>query len=167
MLGLKAHQDRSPTLKSLFLPSCLSPLAKQTRISGPVELTVGVRKDGSVTSLDPLRGHPLLVQAATDSVWKSKFECRDCGEEPVFYKLTYIFQLGGPTTYCAETTNGIQDNQNEKPYPRVFQSANTVTLLDRPVGTCDLPGKVTYKKVRSIKRLYIWRSAPPRPIGIE
>ena len=125
-----------------------------------------VRKDESVTAPVVVQGHPRLVQAATDSVRKSKFECRNCADEAVFYRLTYSFQLG-PTSYCAETTNGIKDNEKEEPYPRMSQSANTVTLFDRPVGTCDLKFKIAHNKVRSIKCLYIWRCAAPRPIGIE
>jgi len=39
-------------------------LARQTRISGDVELAVEVRADGAVTSATVVKGHPLLVQAA-------------------------------------------------------------------------------------------------------
>ncbi len=151
---------------STLFPPVYPPLAKQTRISGEVQLIVEVGKDGSVTAPVVVQGHPLLAQAAIDSARKSKFECRNCTDEAVFYRLTYSFQLG-PTSYCAEATNGIKDNEKEEPYPRVSQSQNSVTLTDRPVGTCDLAGKIEYKNVHSIKCLYIWRCASPRPIGIE
>jgi hypothetical protein len=93
-----------------------------------------------------VQGYPLLVRAATDSVRKSKFECRNYADEAAFYRSTYSFQLG-PTSYCAETTSGIKDSEKEEPYPRVSQSANTVTLFDRPVRTCDLKFKITHNKV--------------------
>jgi len=60
-----------------------------------------------VTAPVGVQGYPLLVQAATDSVRKSKFESRNYADEAVFYRdSTYSFQLG-PTSYWAETTNGI------------------------------------------------------------
>jgi TonB family protein len=44
------------------------PLALQARISGIVELTVDIGVDGKVKSLQVVRGHPLLVNAAKDAV---------------------------------------------------------------------------------------------------
>jgi TonB family protein len=43
-------------------------LAQQARISGTVEFTVGIGTDGKVESLQLVRGHPLLVNAAKDAV---------------------------------------------------------------------------------------------------
>jgi TonB family protein len=44
------------------------PLALQARISGVVEFTVDIGVDGKVKSLQVVRGHPLLVNAAEDAV---------------------------------------------------------------------------------------------------
>jgi protein TonB len=44
------------------------PLAKQARISGVVELSAVIGKDGRVQDLKVIKGHPLLVQAALDAV---------------------------------------------------------------------------------------------------
>jgi TonB family protein len=44
------------------------PLALQARISGIVEFTVDIGVDGKVNSLQLVRGHPLLVNAAKDAV---------------------------------------------------------------------------------------------------
>jgi TonB family protein len=44
------------------------PLAKQARISGVVELSAIIGKDGHVANLSVVRGHPLLVQAALEAV---------------------------------------------------------------------------------------------------
>jgi len=44
------------------------PLAKQARISGTVELSAVIGKDGRVADLKVIKGHPLLVQAALDAV---------------------------------------------------------------------------------------------------
>src|SRR5438270_13414266 len=52
------------------------PVARQARITGDVELMFEVKEDGSVQSTIVVSGHPLLKQAALDSVRRSKFECR-------------------------------------------------------------------------------------------
>ena len=44
------------------------PLARQARISGTVEFTIDIGADGKVQSLQLVRGHPLLVNAAKEAV---------------------------------------------------------------------------------------------------
>jgi len=44
------------------------PLARQARISGVVELSAIIGKDGRVANLSVVKGHPLLVQAALEAV---------------------------------------------------------------------------------------------------
>ena len=44
------------------------PLAKQARISGTIELTALIGKDGRIMNLSVVKGHPLLIQAALDAV---------------------------------------------------------------------------------------------------
>ena len=44
------------------------PLAKQARVSGTVELSAVIGKDGHVMNLSVIKGHPLLVQSALDAV---------------------------------------------------------------------------------------------------
>src|SRR5438105_2607051 len=66
-------------LAKLFQP-IYPHLARQTRISGDVDLMLKVRPDGSVESATVVTGHPLLQQAALDSAQKSQFECRKCNE---------------------------------------------------------------------------------------
>jgi hypothetical protein len=95
--GPRAAHSRSLRLRSLFLPS-FRPSIRLWR-----------SQRGSETTAIVLRGHPLLVHAAIDSVRNSKFEWRNCTDEAVFYRLTYSFELG-PTSYCTETTNGIKEN---------------------------------------------------------
>ena len=50
------------------------PLAKAARIGGTVKLEVTVSPNGDVTSVKVLSGHPMLVQAAVESVRKWKFK---------------------------------------------------------------------------------------------
>src|ERR1700723_821577 len=64
------------TLSKISYPS----LARQTRVTGNVELTISVKADGAIQSIDIVSGHPLLTRAALDSAQQSTFECRKCGE---------------------------------------------------------------------------------------
>src|SRR5207247_1697532 len=50
------------------------PLARQTRISGTVRLHAIIGKDGAITSLEVMSGHPLLQQAALDAVRQWRYQ---------------------------------------------------------------------------------------------
>jgi len=63
-----------PELAAVHIePISYPPLARMTRISGMVVLQVSVAASGTVEHVEILKGHPLLRQAATDSVGKWKF----------------------------------------------------------------------------------------------
>jgi TonB family protein len=147
--------QESVVLTNLFQP-VYPPLAKQTRITGDVELALEVKADGSLESAVVVSGHPLLKQAALDSAQRSQFACRNCGEGVRSFQMSYSFQLG-PTRYCTEVSSVTKSDEKQESYPRVIQSQNHITLVDQPVGTCDLAFTVTYKRVRSAKCLYLWR----------
>ena len=50
------------------------PLAKSARVSGTVEFSAVISKEGNIENLQLVRGHPLLVNAAREAVlqWKYK-----------------------------------------------------------------------------------------------
>jgi len=64
------------------------PLAKQARISGTVELSAIIGKDGRVQDLKVVRGHPLLVQAALDAVKNWIYKPTLLNGEPVEVSTT-------------------------------------------------------------------------------
>ena len=64
------------------------PLAKQARISGTVELSAIIGKDGRVQDLKVVRGHPLLVQAALDAVKNWVYKPTLLNGEPVEVSTT-------------------------------------------------------------------------------
>ena len=132
------------------------PLAKQTRTTGDVRLNLIVRADGRVESATVESGHPLLKQAALDSAQQSQFGCETCGVEARSVQMVYSFQLG-PTVYCTGASSPPNADKREESYPRVMQAENHITVIDQPVGTCDLAFKITEKKVRSIKCMYLWK----------
>lgn len=129
-------------------------LAKLARVAGDVELKLSVRPDGTVESADVVSGPAMLRQAALISAQQSKFECRNCGDNVSTFQLVYTFQLG-PTLYCSDSV-AKSDSVNAQTYPETKQSQNHVTLIDQPVGTCDLATTST-GKVRSVRCLYLWK----------
>ena len=137
---------------ALFKPA-YPPLAKQTRTTGDVVLTLKITKDGRLESATVVSGHPLLKQAALDSAERSQFECRNCDEIRPFQML-YSFRLG-PTSYCAGASETSKSDERKEFYPRVLESQNHVTVIDQPVAICD-PGPDS-KRVRSAKCLYLWK----------
>lgn len=58
-------------------------LAKRARVQGIVLLTVTVDETGNVSKVDVIRGHPLLVQSATDAVTQWKYSPTLLNTEPV------------------------------------------------------------------------------------
>jgi TonB family protein len=154
--GASANTPQGEVLLTKLTEPSYPPVARQARVMGDVELMLEINEDGSVRSAVVVSGHPLLKQAALDSAQRSQFECRDCGQGVRPLRMLYSFQLA-PTSYCTETSDSSKGNQQEEPYPRVIQSQNHVTLVDQPVGTCDLAFIVTRKKARSAKCLYLWR----------
>ena len=141
------------------------PLARQTRITGDLELTVEVRKDGTVQSAVVVSGHPLLKQAALDSAQQSQFACRNCGDAAVPVQLVYTFQLAGSESCCTAVEIGAKNAQPDQVFPRVIQSEKHVTVIDCPACICDPPADV--RKVRSLKCLYLWRCGFPRLVVYE
>jgi TonB family protein len=141
------------------------PIARQARIAGDVELTIEVRKDGTVQSAVVVRGHPLLKQAALDSAQQSQFECLNCSEAAISVRLVYTFQLAGSESCCRAAETGAKNDQPDRAFPRVIQSEKHVTVIDRPACICDPAAEV--RKVRSLKCLYLWRCGFPRLVAYE
>lgn len=48
-------------------------LARQMNVTGTVKIEVVIAADGSVKSLKPLGGHPLLIQSASEALRKWRF----------------------------------------------------------------------------------------------
>ena len=120
------------------------PLARQARITGDVEVQLQVHRDGSVKSVQVVKGHPLLAPSAAESARRSQFECRECAAEVSPYSLTYSFQL---------TQRLISSCQDRPPalvlrldrYVIVDAGAELVHIYFSDVAT------------RSAKCLYLWR----------
>jgi protein TonB len=70
-------------------------LALQTKTQGTVRLHAIISRDGRVTSLDVLSGHPFLVKAALDAVRQWRYRPTLLNGEPVEVEtsITVIFRL--------------------------------------------------------------------------
>jgi protein TonB len=70
-------------------------LALQTKTQGTVRLHAIISRDGRITSLDVLSGHPFLVKAALDAVRQWRYRPTLLNGEPVEVEtsITVIFRL--------------------------------------------------------------------------
>lgn len=82
--------------------------ALAARIAGVVELNLAVRPDGSVASVTPIGGNPILQSAAMESAQKTQFDCRAC-QELTPYEMTFRFELGEAAS-CKVSTCGAAGN---------------------------------------------------------
>lgn len=134
----------APTLEPVVLaklsPPVYPPLARQARITGDVKMQVRIRQDGSVASAEVISGHPMLKQAALDSVQKSTFECQrwssgvfvvGCRDAVTSFTFTYTFgtrdDLDG---FDCDTTRAHSEAPRK---PAVGHSSDHVMILADPV----------------------------------
>jgi TonB family protein len=70
-------------------------IAKQTKTEGTVVLHAIISRDGRITALEVVSGHPLLVQAALEAVLQWRYRPTYLGGEPVEVEttITVIFRL--------------------------------------------------------------------------
>jgi protein TonB len=73
------------------------PLARQARIQGNVVLHAIIDKDGKVSELQVISGHPLLVQSALEAVKNWRYRPTQLNGDPVEVDttITVSFVLGG------------------------------------------------------------------------
>jgi TonB family protein len=72
--SVRLHCKLLPTHATKIVRPTYPELARQTHVEGRVSLTCIIGRDGSVEKIEAKRGHPLLIQAATDAVAQWKFK---------------------------------------------------------------------------------------------
>lgn len=115
-------------------------------VYGDVELSLQIRQDGTIQSVEVVSGPPLLQRVAVESARQSQFECRACTDGVTPYELVYSFQLSNGD--CCNSPNA----------PEVSASENHVWVTNSHFCFCDPAGTVE-RKARSMKCLYLWRCA--------
>jgi hypothetical protein len=138
-------------------PPFYPPIALAARVSGKVELIITISSDGTALSSTVRSGPQMLRQPAIDSATQSHFVCVECKDAAKQFRMSYSFEIGEVIT-CAET-EPIAPATSQVPvsYPRISQSASTVTVVDRAFGTCDPEVTLSKIRARSAKCLYLWR----------
>jgi len=121
------------------------PTARQARIQGEVQITVGVRRDGSVESVSLTSGHAILGRAALQSAQNSEYECRRCGDVVTSCSLVYTFQLENP---APGQSRAIPISQ--------LGNHVTVTVESPTITVVNTDPPSTFFK-RSAKCLYLWK----------
>lgn len=141
---------------SKLSPPLYPGIARAARISGDVEVKLGIRRDGSIESAVVVSGPALLTLPALDSAKQSKFECRGCRDSGATQSLTYSFRQSPekPDPCCC--TSGKYDAANA-----VQVSGRHITITAPPPCIC--PDVCSEKLVeershfRSPKCLYLWK----------
>jgi TonB family protein len=140
-------------------PPLYPPLARQARIRGDVTVRVSLHPDGTVESITPVDGHPMLVQAAVDSARQSTFECVRCGNSGGIELLIYSFEQfpDKPDPCCCSGHSAASTASSA----HLTESGNHITITAPPICIC--PDECTEKwaeehsHFRSPKCLYLWK----------
>jgi protein TonB len=85
-LGTLAHSQQSVELRKIVRRTnpIYPQIAKRMNLSGTVKVFAVVAPDGTVKSVEPVGGNPLLIQAAEDAIYKWKFVASSAeSKEPV------------------------------------------------------------------------------------
>lgn len=140
--------------------SSYPPIARMARITGTVKIDLLVKPDGSIDSATVVSGHPMLNDAALQSARQIQFECKECGDTSMHYRISYKYELGD-AIFC-ETIDA--STYRKSSYKKVSESEGTITVFDRPTGECDPVVTTQVIKVRSAKCLYLWRCGMRYPL---
>ncbi len=124
------------------------PLARIARILGDVELMLRIKPDGTIESIESVRGPAMLLPAARESAQQSQFECDGCTGAVTPYSLVYSFQFSDGD--CCVVSTGP---------PKISWTQGHVTVVAAPFCLCDPSAPVIGRKVRSMKCLYLWKCA--------
>lgn len=80
---------KSQEVRLISSPAPVFPaFAKEQHVFGAVALEATVDKQGAVTQVNPLRGHPYLVRAAKDAVLKWRYQPAMLNGQPIEAKVT-------------------------------------------------------------------------------
>jgi TonB family protein len=67
-------------------------MARIAHIQGRVTVELTLQPDGDVV-IEKATGHPILVQAAKESLQQSIFSCEGCGDQPHTFSLNFDFEI--------------------------------------------------------------------------
>ncbi len=126
------------------VPPIYPAIAASARVSGEVEVNVGVGPDGRVESAVIVSGPSLFEAAALDAARKSEFECRRCSAPVTPYSLVFAFRL--------EDSNQLGADAAQPEQIGPARSRVTVVAPARPIYII-----FSSYMVRSAKCLFLWK----------
>ena len=119
------------------------PLAATASVTGDVVLKLGIRKDGSVSSVAVMSGNKMLTDAAIASAQSSKYECRGCADGITETPLVYSFRQEMADGWPCSGLKGA----------RVTRLRDRITVTVEPRMVYLVFGNTT---VPAAKCLYLW-----------
>lgn len=92
-------------------------LAKRARVQGSVILQITVDEEGNVTSLEVVRGHPMLIDAAVEAVkqWKYQPTLLNGKPVPVIATVTVNFRLSEDSNFEVQTGANLLEPGTHRP----------------------------------------------------
>lgn len=95
-LAISGAAQEEPTLTWIFLSEPIYPqMARIAHIFGPVTMEITIQPNGEF-AVSKATGPPILVQAAKDSIQKSKLKCEGCGDKEHTFPIVYQFKIEDP-----------------------------------------------------------------------
>jgi TonB family protein len=142
----RADEPRGELKITKLPPASYPAMAMAARVSGPVELSITLRPDGTIDSAEVLSGPAMLRPAAVENARQMQFECSGCAAGTTQFLLSFSYELVG----------GYSCDAPDKSYPRVSDANGTVTFTGQPPSSCDPSTSVSWIRVRAAKCLYLW-----------
>jgi hypothetical protein len=140
-----AQQATNPTVALSRIHGTYPVIAQYARVSGTVNVRVGVRPDGTVSETTLLRDVPLLSNAAVDAASGAMFDCGQCTEPATPHTISFVFSR--------------LDTQDSPPPPvwKPTGTASTEVTIFGNTPLCDHCGPRTVYRVRAARCLWLWR----------
>jgi TonB family protein len=135
---------QTPALRWLDFHSPEYPqMARVANIDGSVTVEFTIQP-GKTLTVQKSAGHPILVQAAVESLKLSRLACDNCQQEAANFSVLFVFKVEGE---CGNSGGS----------PRaVLEDSNHITISTNRFCTVN-PAFELRKRVRSIRCLYLWK----------
>jgi TonB family protein len=144
------HASASGVSVTRFVAPIYPHIAKTARIEGDVRISLIVSTTGTPENVQVMSGHPMLTQAAIDSVKQWRFGLSRPDREA---NHTVVFRFRLPPGTALEPAPPLKDYLQP-------QLPCTVTIWGEPPGIEDGGPYSPCPKKRSVLCLYLWRCKP-------
>lgn len=148
----RANSASAELIVTRLVPPVYPPIARMAHVTGDVEVTVAIKRDGSFQSAGVRSGPPLLRSVTLRSAQDSRYECRGCTSDVTEFPITYSFRLEWVDS-CSSTPKAVKTDDGMQVYPQMAAPGLRVTIVDTTIVTCD-PAR---PRVRSIKCVFLWK----------